>query len=193
MTCIMMRCKCVASCEKSTGETQIKTQHRAATARYLSQDRERKRSEKPGKTWSRDQREKVRESVTRGEGISTPHVRRTRRDPRPRIKKRLLNITHTHKGTQVGLGGTSSIRYRTLCLHILSGTRIRATVVRLTHAKQHKTYKQARVANMEPDNHWMELRRHPNQNTLKTANVEPDSQSLGLRRHPNQNTQSDNK
>ena len=85
----------------------------------------------------------------------------------------------------MGLRRTSSIRYRTLCLHILSGTRIRATVVRLTHAKQHKTYKQARVANMEPDNHWMELRRHPNQNTLKRANVEPDSQSLGLRRHPN--------
>ena len=93
----------------------------------------------------------------------------------------------------MGLRGTSSIRYRTLCLHILSGTRIRATVVRLTHAKQHKTYKQARVANMEPDNHLMELRRHPNQNTHKTANVEPDSQSLGLRRHPSQNTQSDNK
>ena len=46
---------------------------------------------------------------------------------------------------------------------------------------------------MEPDNHWMELRRHPNQNTLKRANVEPDCQSLGLRRHPNPNTQSDNK
>jgi hypothetical protein len=86
----------------------------------------------------------------------------------------------------VGLGEGSSIGRRILCLHILSGTRIRATVVRLTHAKQHKTYKQARVANMEPDNHWMELRRHPNQNTLKRANVEPDSQSLGLRRHPNQ-------
>ena len=39
---------------------------------------------------------------------------------------------------------------------------------------------------MEPDNHWMELRQHPNQNTLKRANVEPDRQSLGLRRHPNQ-------
>jgi len=38
---------------------------------------------------------------------------------------------------------------------------------------------------MEPDNHWMELRQHPNQNILKRANVEPDSQSLGLRRHPN--------
>ena len=86
----------------------------------------------------------------------------------------------------MGLRRTSSIRYRTLCLHILSGTRIRATVVRLTHAKQHKTYKQARVANMEPDNHWMELRRHPNQNTLKRANGEPDCQLLDLRRHPNQ-------
>jgi hypothetical protein len=40
---------CVASCEKSTGELKIKHTHRAATARYLSQDRERKRSEKPGK------------------------------------------------------------------------------------------------------------------------------------------------
>ena len=39
---------------------------------------------------------------------------------------------------------------------------------------------------MEPDNHWMELRQHPNQNTHKTANVEPDSQSLDLSRHPNQ-------
>ena len=138
-------------------------------------------------------REWVRESVTQGEGISTPHVRRTRRDPRPRIKKRLLNITHTHGERRWGSRGTSSIRYRTLCLHILSGTRIRATVVRLTHAKQHKTYKQARVANMEPDSQSLGLRRHPNQNTLKRANVEPDSQSLGLRQHPNPNTQSDNK
>ena len=30
------------------------------------------------------------------------------------------------------------------------------------------------MANMEPDNHSMELRQHPNQNTPKTANVEPE-------------------
>ena len=84
----------------------------------------------------------------------------------------------------MGLREGSSIRRRTLCLHILSGTRIRATVVRLTHAKQHKTHKQ--MANMEPDNHSMELRQHPNQNTHKTANVEPECQSLDLHQHPNQ-------
>ena len=37
----------------------------------------------------------------------------------------------------MGLREGSSIGHRILCLHISSGTRIRATVVRLTHAKQH--------------------------------------------------------
>jgi hypothetical protein len=172
----------VASCEKTTGE--LKTKHTEPPLRVIYPKIGKGNAQRNlERKWSRDQRERVRESVTQGEGISTPHVRRTRRDPRSKIMKRLLNITHTHRGTQVGLREGSSIGHRILCLHISSGTRIRATVVRLTHAKQHKTHKQ--MANVGPDNHSMELRQHPNQNTLKRANVEPDRQSLDLRRHPN--------
>ena len=82
----------VASCRitrKTGGKQEQQSRHRALFIPKEGKETLRVNLEK---TWSRDQRERVRESVTQGEGISTPHVRRTRRDPRSeRIEERLLN------------------------------------------------------------------------------------------------------
>ena len=85
----------VASCEKINRRAKNKT-HTEPPLRVIYPKIGKGNAQRNlERKWSCDQRERVRESITQGEGISTPHVRRTRRDPRSKIKKRLLNITHT--------------------------------------------------------------------------------------------------
>ena len=118
---------------------------------------------KPGKSMVSRPKRWDRESVTQGEGISTPHVRRTRRDPRSKRKKRLLkqtSHTHTLKTTQVeeegrGLDRISHPMPTYLVWNENQSCRSSA------HARQ---------------------TRH----TQTQANVEPECQSLVLHRLPNQ-------
>ena len=100
--------------------------------------------------------------------------------------------THTRIKHRWNKRGKGSLGYRILCLRISYGMRIRATVVRLTHAKQNPHGKPTA-------NRWAYVRLHTNRKTWKpNANCwtyiklrtnkhtqETNCQSLDLRQTPN--------
>ena len=83
----------------------------------------------------------------RREGISTPthpsySTGSTLKKNRRKVAKTAQRMhTHTLEQDRWDKGGTGSLGYRILCLRISSGMRIRATVVRLTHAETRQNTK----------------------------------------------------
>ncbi|KAI5446163.1 hypothetical protein KIW84_014134 [Lathyrus oleraceus] len=124
------------------------------------------------KAWSRDQRERDRESVTQGEGISTPHVRRTRRGPRSKRKKRLLKQTsHTHTEDNTGGGKEERLARTSRPMPTYLVWNENQSCRSSAHARQ--TGHTQTQANMEPERQSLDLHRLLNQtNTLRirTAN-----------------------